>query len=107
MNREAMEKWIAALEDPVNEGRQVRGTYANHDDGVCAVGLAMEIFDVNSTTRIMDKLAGVDDLLARHEVLRINVGGRRGASVTYANDNGWSFWDIAQALRATHLKETT
>lgn len=106
MNREAMEKWIAALEDPVNGERQIRRTYNDNNGGVCALGLAHEVLGVRpgQLHRAFDWNPMEPDwsspiLIRQEDGSFINV--------STLNDMGESFWNIAQALRATHLKETT
>lgn len=100
MNVEAMTKWIEALEDPANEKRQIRGQLCDDHGGVCALGLANEVFAQINWVPGGNHLAPM--FFVKSETSRTGFFG-----VAYLNDAGWSFWDIAQALRATHLKENT
>lgn len=106
MNREAMEKWIAALEDPANEGRQIQKEHFDDQGGVCALGLAWEVLEVKSDMALMEKLRGEDPVYDYFSTIKAETDAGK-EMVDNLNDAGWSFWDIAQALRATHLKETT
>lgn len=99
MNREAMETWIAALEHPANEKRKIRHLYSDGVGGVCVLGLAREALHASW-------LGGLIATLGTINCLYVNVAEEE-VYVAELNDAGWSFWDIAQALRATHLKETT
>lgn len=99
MNIEAMTKWIEALEDPANEKRQIRNRFRDGLGGVCAQGLGAEAVGECYNFQFMRALGG------QHLcVVRTDQGPSHVAAL---NDAGWSFWDIAQALRATHLKENT
>lgn len=115
MNIEAMTKWIEALEDPANEKRQIRGNFSNGEGGVCAEGLGYEVIcDWERTEE--DGFPPWDIDLATHGLgwtpgepvpTMVKLEDGRTVSVHRLNDTGMSFWDIAQALRATHLKENT
>lgn len=100
MNVEAMTKWIEALEDPANERRQIRYLYYDGAGGVCATGLGREVLGTYTTMQFIDVIGG-------HNLTLVRGADQVLTSVEILNDAGWSFWDIAQALRATHLKENT
>lgn len=118
MNIEAMTKWIEALEDPANEKRQIRGAYGDRKGGVCALGLAYEVFGYDphgwlvspecqaDLTQVLGwDGEGVQPTAVAAEYAHV---GYWDVFVHVLNDSErWSFWDIAQALRATHLKENT
>ena len=115
MNIEAMTKWIEALEDPANEKRQIRGRFSDGKGGVCAEGLAYEVVCGVQRTKEDGFPTSDIDLVANGlgwtpgELVPTAVVFENGwtEAVHQLNDAGWSFWDIAQALRATHLKENT
>lgn len=105
MKIEAMTKWIEALEDPANEKRQIKDNYRNSAGGVCALGLGFEVFGVRSEWALAEHLGRRP---AAHSIDPLMVAtGERIVYVDELNDTGVPFWDIAQALRATHLKENT
>lgn len=114
--KERIETWVTALEDPANEGRQIRNLMHDDKGGMCAMGVAEQVLpDAWTNCCALPAWADVEIPIDHIEICPCLGGCERGAepgmyrvSVSFMNDHlGMSFWDIAQSLRATHLKEAT
>jgi hypothetical protein len=115
-NKERIEAWVAALEDPANEGQQIRHLMHDDEGGMCAMGVAETVLpDAWTSGCELPAWVDVEIPIGHIEFCSCLGGTERGAtpgtrrvSVSFMNDHlEMSFWDIAQALRATHLKEAT
>lgn len=114
MNRERIEAWVSALES----GEYVQVTYAmreplyDKDDkvvgvGYCALGVGMKVAEQHGMEVVaVDWLPGRFTFEVREWYGLTEADPRVGIfHVSDLNDNGTSFWDIAQMLRAKYLKE--
>lgn len=116
---ERIETWIAALEDPANEGQQIRNLMHDDEGGMCAMGVAEQVLPdawtksctLPAWADVEIPVGHIDEICACLCLVMTERGaepGTRRVSVSFMNDHlEMSFWDIAQALRATHLKEAT
>lgn len=122
MNKEHIEVWISALESDeyTQTNNMLRRRYVSvdgrHREAYCALGVAMEVAIKHGV-----EVASVDWLrgglsydvaqwygFAEHNAKPlVELDDGHEVPVSDLNDNGWTFWDIAQALRAKFLKEGT
>ena len=120
MNREAVERWVAELES--TDAPQVYGTLRRETlpgrKGYCALGIgvlvaareltsAEECFDEDLNQTWSQQVAdyyGWRSPTGREPLIKVQTGDM--LSVSRANDViKLSFWEIAQAIRATYLKD--
>lgn len=125
MNKDRIEAWVSALESGEYTQTQcaLRRRILNADDGwravhteYCALGVGMKV--------AQDQGVAIHPSLWNGEVLcpevarwygiaeddnphnpRVDTTELLEYSVAGLNDEGWTFWDIAQALRTKYLKE--
>lgn len=120
VNRERMELWAQALES--DKYVQCKGNLRMEARGIesgdmatwhCAVGVGMAVAEAHGVKierREWLNKSGIPDRVLDWYGLKgnpwLNLDDGRHSSVIGANDRlGLPFWDIAQALRATYVKD--
>ena len=111
VNKERLEKWVAALE--TQPERQVKGSYIR-GDGMCAVGVGIDVFLQETQGKRLTtvrSLAGSPFVCAVQQWygidqlhLRVQNPERDcKTSISVLNDHGVTFPEIAQLIRKEYL----